>query len=94
MAEMTATLKIETDPQVFQVAALADRLERLIEIFKDCTVRVLNLKPGDVIVLESAQKMTMQAYENLLANARIVWPDNQVGLLEQGLHLAGVTRPV
>jgi hypothetical protein len=90
--EMDVTLDIRTDPEIAEVVALADRLERLIEIFKDCTIRVLELKPGDVIVLESRKHMNTETYERLLNCCKMVWPDNNATVLEDGLRLADVTR--
>lgn len=91
MAEATTTFTLKTDPEI---VALADRLERLIEIFKDCTIRVMDVRPGDVIVLESSNPFSEHQVTTLLHHARQVWPNNKVALLDRGLHASGVTREV
>lgn len=89
MAEMgTATVELKADPEL---TALVDRLANLVGQFAGCAIRVLDLQPGDVIVLESSQRLSERAYEWLTKQAKEQWPNNRFIILDN-CKFAGVTR--
>lgn len=89
MTEMpTATVELQLAPEL---TALVDRLASLVGHLEGCAIRVLNLQPGDVIVLESSQRLSERAYEWLTKQAKEQWPNNRFIILDS-CKFAGVTR--
>lgn len=86
---LITTVEIKPDPELEK---LVDRLHGLVETFKGIVIRVLTLEPGDVIVFESAERVSEQTYETLLRHARLVWPNNKAAVIDRGIRIAGVTR--
>jgi len=74
-----------------ELTALVDRLANLVGRFDGCTIRVLSLQPGDVIVLESSQRLSERAYEHLAKQANEQWPNNRFVILDS-CKFSGVTR--
>ncbi len=91
MADLQQSLAVEVKPNA-ELTALVDRLEKLAEQFQGCTVRVLELQPGDVIVFESAHPVSELMCETLLRHARLIWPNNKAAVIDRGVRVAGVTR--
>ena len=63
-------------------------------------VRVTRVKPGDVIVLRTKQKITREQADAIREHAKDVWPDNQVAVLPPSIDVevhgvqAGAEDPV
>lgn len=92
MAEMpTATVELQPSPDL---TALVDRLANLMGQLEGCAVRVLNLQPDDVIVLETPKRIPEPAYIRLKQTAEMLWPNNRLAILEDGMRATGVTREV
>lgn len=50
-------------------------------------VRVIDLKPGDVLVLRHPLRLSLPAQSNIRASMRKVFPDNECVILEESLTL-------
>jgi hypothetical protein len=49
------------------------------------------VKPGDVIVLETDYPMTVEMAERIRTYAEMVWPNNRVAVLGDGLRVKVMT---
>lgn len=55
-------------------------------------LRRVALKPGDVLVITTEQKLSDRIAELLLASCEFVFPNNKVLILDSGMQVAVVGR--
>ena len=81
----------ELDAAVEKAAKLGDQLAMLRDEFGVATVRVMQIRPGDKVLL----KVPDMADDHIVAlrdHAKTVWPDNEVLVLGAGID-AEIVRP-
>lgn len=69
------------------LAALPAALRQLQKIQQVGSVQVLSLRPGDVIVIETEDRLSEEGRRNITKAARVIWPEAKVAILDNGFHM-------
>lgn len=66
--------------------------EAIAELNKVGEVKRLDLKPEEVLVIESAKRLSVDEWDRITAAMREVFPNNKIVVMDVGLSLSKVVE--
>lgn len=71
--------------------AMEIKEEETVELI-EMQLQKVSIKAGDVIVLMCDECLTKQAYQNIVREAKRIFPDNKVVILEEGMKIGVLAK--